>query len=143
MARMKRVVNRYGKITLASLGGCLVSIGAFLIVLSSLTVTEVARADECQFGGSPMGVGWGCTAYEYGGQTTYYCCPSLNCLGSSCDNGCAAKSYNGHDPVQRCGNTGCGNGSQGSCETPCDCNPDETFDSNMQPITKCACGPNP
>jgi hypothetical protein len=46
---MKRVVNRYGKITVASLGGCLVSIGVFLIVLSSLTVANVARADECEW----------------------------------------------------------------------------------------------
>jgi hypothetical protein len=103
MARMKRVVNRYGKITLASLGGCLVSIGAFLIVLSSLTVTNVARADECQLGGSPI-EGWNCTAYYEGGQWIYYCCPAAPCPtpAATCDSGCNGES--GFDgPTQSCG----------------------------------------
>lgn len=61
MARMKRVMNRYGKVTLASLGGCLVTLGTFFIVLASLTVTNVARADEECFMSSFPVPGYDCT----------------------------------------------------------------------------------
>jgi hypothetical protein len=87
MARMKRIVNRYGKITLASLGGFLVTIGTFLVVLSSLTVTDVARADECRCY-SEMQEGMDCSPGDSSDPECYfYCCPlAAGCAGNtSCD----------------------------------------------------------
>jgi hypothetical protein len=90
---MKRVMNRYGKITLASLGGCLVSIGTFLIVLSSLTVTEIARADDCVHFSSNPGYPWGCVPHYVGGglggELDYWCCNYIGpCTDSSCNDTC-------------------------------------------------------
>lgn len=91
MAGMKRVVNRYGKLTLASLGGCLVSIGAFLIILSSLTVTNVARAeDECMILSSPWSH-WHCKQISTN-PPKWYCCPDAlaPCDDLMCNNTCTS-----------------------------------------------------
>jgi hypothetical protein len=74
MARMKRFANRYGKVTLASLGGCLMTLGAFLISLSAANVAE-ASTSECDTFSSPQ-PNYECTAVDmYGdGSYIYYSC---------------------------------------------------------------------
>jgi hypothetical protein len=131
MARMKRVVNRYGKITLGSLGGFLVTIGAFLIVLSSATVSNVARADECEWFDTYQPYPWGCV--QLPGHEGY-CCQWVGpgtapCSTSTCENGCASqvKCTDGGsvkdscDKAQGCGSCYCKDADPRADHLLCEC----------------------
>ncbi|HEV7281605.1 MAG TPA: hypothetical protein VGN57_15495 [Pirellulaceae bacterium] len=128
---MKRVLNRYGKVTLASLGGCLVSIGTFLIVLSSLTVTDVARADECRAfnEGNPNDPAWECNYcfdWDNDGTVNCWCCPVVqDCNDGNCNTTCKTS-------AGCTDQTGCGNGI-GGCTT-CGC-----VDADPSGGVKCEC----
>lgn len=126
MARLKRFSRRYGKITLASLGGALMTTGMFLIVLSATTVPQVASASTtgCQAYSSPQPFHT-CTPVYYEGSIYYYDCCQV------CDT--MDYSYNG-DPDYDC--TDCRDETGDGVPDVCNCC------TATQPPPPPLCGPN-
>lgn len=99
MARLRSFTHRYGRVTLATLGGFLTSIGLFMIVVSVATVSRVAKADDCLFvqgNNCPLGYHWvegNCSTPQCIENCCSYCCadvvdppPEESCDQGTCDN---------------------------------------------------------
>lgn len=112
MARLRNLTHRYGRVTLATLGGILTSIGIFMIVVSAASVSRVARADDCQIVQGtecPLGYHW------VEGN-----CSTAQCIENCCSFCCADAE---EPPEESC--------DQGTCDTPV-AYPGEEEEENQQ-----------